>query len=95
MKDRLIIDGDTIFLEGFENIGDDETIAINIYGRNKVLISHVIPRPNAILACNNIIKLKQKSYTDQLIAEKLMQAGVKSGSIFLHLKGRYIADLFD
>ena len=95
LRNRLILNGDTILFYGFVDIMDDDTIVVIIYDYNKVVISRIIPRPDAILSAHNIIKLTERSYSDQSIVDKLVHAGVKSGAGFLKLSNRYIADLFN
>lgn len=95
MANRLIIDGDILYLDGFAEVSDNDTISVNIYGINKVVISRLIPRPNTILDCHNIITINNRGYSDHTLADKLIKAGVVSGTKFLRFRNSYIADIIE
>lgn len=92
MSSKLIIGGDVIDFEEFSHIDSGDTLNVSIYGKNKVFISKDIPK-YVTLKCHNIIKLSKKRYQDKRLVAKLFEAGVKSGTEFLYIQDRYIADL--
>ena len=91
MANKIIIKDDSICLDDFDAINSGEIVSINIYGYNKVVISKKVPPADAMLDCHNLTKLKKKSYRDANLVNKLLLAGIKSGSEFLYHDGRYFA----
>lgn len=89
----MLINGDTIILEDFSNITENQTICIKILNFNKVILSIPIPEKDSILDCHNIISLNNYRFQSQELVDKLIAAGVLSGTQFIHLDNFYIASL--
>lgn len=90
---KLFIDGDTIILESFDNITLDQKICIKIFNFCKVIISIPVPDDDCLLDCHHIITLINYRYQSQELVEKLIAAGVSSGTHFINCNNFYIASL--
>jgi hypothetical protein len=82
-----LMDNGIIIFDGFDQIGKEQKLSINIFGHRKVVISLSIP--DHVLECHNVIMVKEHKCDDPKLIEKLSAAGVERNSSFIFTTESY------